>query len=57
MKKWLLVALMLLPSLALAEDAPKLDSGDTAWMMMSAAMVLLMTPAGLALFLWRYDPF
>ena len=50
MKKWLLVALMLLPSLALAEDAPKLDSGDTAWMMMSAAMVLLMTPAGLALF-------
>jgi len=50
MKKWLIVALMLLPSLALAEDAPKLDTGDTAWMMMSAAMVLLMTPAGLALF-------
>jgi Amt family ammonium transporter len=50
MKKWLLIALMLLPTLALAEDAPKLDSGDTAWMMMSAALVLLMTPAGLALF-------
>ncbi len=50
MKKWLLIASMLLPSLALAEDAPKLDSGNTAWMMMSAAMVLLMTPAGLALF-------
>ena len=48
MKKWLLIALMLVPSLALAED--KLDSGDTAWMMMSAALVLLMTPAGLALF-------
>ena len=48
MKKWLLLALMLLPSLAFAED--KLDSGDTAWMMMSAALVLLMTPAGLALF-------
>jgi len=48
MKKWLLVALMLLPSLALAED--KLDTGDTAWMMMSTALVLLMTPAGLALF-------
>jgi len=48
MKKWLLIALMFLPSLALAED--KLDSGDTAWMMMSAALVLLMTPAGLALF-------
>ena len=50
MKKWLLIALMLLPSLALAEDVPTLDTGDTAWMMMSAALVLLMTPAGLALF-------
>ena len=48
MKKWLLIALMILPTLALAED--KLDSGDTAWMMMSTALVLLMTPAGLALF-------
>ncbi|MDQ7059952.1 MAG: ammonium transporter [Sulfurimonas sp.] len=48
MKKWLLIALMLLPSLAFAEDA--LDTGDTAWMMMSTALVLLMTPAGLALF-------
>ena len=46
MKKWLW--LTLLPSLALAEDT--LDSGDTAWMMVSAALVLLMTPAGLALF-------
>ena len=50
MKKWLLIALMLLPSLVLAEDVPTLDTGDTAWMMMSAALVLLMTPAGLALF-------
>ena len=50
MKKYLTLALMLLPSLALAEDVPTLDSGDTAWMMMSAALVLLMTPAGLALF-------
>ena len=48
MKKWLLLALTLLPSLAFADD--KLDTGDTAWMMMSAALVLLMTPAGLALF-------
>ena len=48
MKKWLTIALMLLPTLALAEDV--LDTGDTAWMMMSAALVLLMTPAGLALF-------
>jgi len=48
MKKWLTIALMLLPTMALAEDV--LDTGDTAWMMMSAALVLLMTPAGLALF-------
>lgn len=48
MKKWLLIALTLLPSLAFAQDT--LDTGDTAWMMMSAALVLLMTPAGLALF-------
>ena len=39
---------MFLPIFAFAED--KLDTGDTAWMMMSTALVLLMTPAGLALF-------
>ncbi len=46
-----LVVALLLPIVAFAEDAaPVLDSGDTAWMMMSVALVLLMTPAGLALF-------
>jgi len=50
MKKWLLSMMMLMPALALADDAPTLDSGDTAWMMVSTALVLLMTPAGLALF-------
>ena len=50
MKKYLYTLLLLLPSLALAEEAPTIDTGDTAWMMMSAALVLLMTPAGLALF-------
>jgi len=50
MKKWLLSMMMLLPTLALADDAPTLDSGNTAWMMVSTALVLLMTPAGLALF-------
>lgn len=39
---------MFLPIFAFAED--KLDTGDTAWMMVSTAFVLLMTPAGLALF-------
>jgi len=48
MKKRLLSLLMLSPVLLLADD--KLDSGDTAWMMVSTALVLLMTPAGLALF-------
>ena len=36
---------------AFADDAPpKLDSGDTAWMLSSTALVLLMTVPGLALF-------
>jgi len=43
-----LLTLLALPVLTFAED--KLDSGDTAWMMVSTAFVLLMTPAGLALF-------
>ncbi len=43
--------LLLVPLSALAEDAaPTLDSGDTAWMLMSTALVLLMTIPGLALF-------
>ncbi|MFA5215983.1 ammonium transporter [Sulfuricurvum sp.] len=59
MKKWLL-ALLLLGVSAFADDAnatavveaaaPVLNSGDTAWMMMSTALVMLMTPIGLALF-------
>src|SRR5262249_17782605 len=32
-----------------AKEVPKVDSGDTAWMLMSAGLVLLMVP-GLALF-------
>ena len=43
--------LSLLPSLAMAEDAaPTLNSGDTAWMLTSTALVLFMTIPGLALF-------
>src|SRR5476651_51840 len=45
----------LLPALlaaapAFAEDPPKIDTGDTAWMLASTALVLLMTIPGLALF-------
>ncbi len=50
MKKLLLLLAMVIPALAFAGEAPKLDTGDTAWMMVSTAFVLLMTPAGLALF-------
>jgi len=35
---------------AAAAAAPKLDSGDTAWMLTSVALVLMMTIPGLALF-------
>ncbi|MDB4930747.1 MAG: ammonia channel protein [Myxococcaceae bacterium] len=44
-----LAALLLLPSVARADPAPALDTGDTAWLLVSSAFVLLMTP-GLALF-------
>jgi Amt family ammonium transporter len=46
-----LLTTMLAAAPAFAEDAPpKLDSGDTAWMLSSTALVLLMTIPGLALF-------
>jgi Amt family ammonium transporter len=35
---------------AAAQEAPALDTGDTAWMMTATALVLLMTIPGLALF-------
>ncbi len=46
--KRLLLALLALPTLVFAEDT--LNSGDTAWMLVATAFVMLMTPAGLALF-------
>jgi ammonium transporter, Amt family len=39
-----------LATLAPSAMAAELNTGDTAWMMMSTALVLLMTPVGLALF-------
>ncbi len=51
---WGLTALLTTMVVALpafADDAPpKIDSGDTAWMLASTALVLLMTIPGLALF-------
>jgi len=46
--KFLALMAILLPVAAMAEDT--LDSGDTAWMLVATAFVMLMTPAGLALF-------
>jgi len=48
--KLLALLALFIPAFLFAGEAPKLDSGDTAWMMVSTAFVLLMTPAGLALF-------
>lgn len=47
MSKFVLL-LLLLPSIALANDG--IDTGDTAWVLTSTALVLLMTMPGLALF-------
>jgi Amt family ammonium transporter len=41
---------LLAPALALAEELPVLNSGDTAWMLTATALVLFMTIPGLALF-------
>jgi len=43
-----LLAMLALPVIASAEDT--LSGGDTAWMLVATAFVMLMTPAGLALF-------
>jgi Amt family ammonium transporter len=45
-----LAGLALSAAPAFAAEAPKIDSGDTAWMLTSSALVLMMTIPGLALF-------
>ncbi|TWH76122.1 Amt family ammonium transporter [Azomonas agilis] len=47
--KGALLALLASPGLAMAQETT-LDSGDTAWMLISTALVLFMTIPGLALF-------
>ncbi|MEA2783132.1 MAG: ammonium transporter, Amt family [Rhodospirillaceae bacterium] len=44
------LTLLLLQATPAFADAPKLDRGDTAWMLTSTALVLMMTIPGLALF-------
>ncbi|MGC9061891.1 ammonium transporter [Calditerrivibrio sp.] len=52
MKKMTSVVLLILLAngLAIAEDKPVLNGADTAWIIVATALVMLMTPAGLALF-------
>jgi ammonium transporter, Amt family len=45
-----MLLLLTFSAVAQAPAAPKLDSGDTAWMLTSVALVLMMTVPGLALF-------
>ena len=42
--------LSLIPLSAYAEDVPTINSGNTAWIIVATALVMMMTPAGLALF-------
>jgi ammonium transporter len=53
MNKTRLLALLapcMLPAVAMAGDSVAIDSGDTAWMLTSALLVILMSLPGLALF-------
>jgi Amt family ammonium transporter len=52
LRRGALYGLLLLPGLVAAEEAakPAINSGDTAWMLTSTALVLFMTIPGLALF-------
>ncbi len=50
MKPWVLAAPLLLVPFSSAFAADGLNSGDTAWIIVSTALVMMMTPAGLALF-------
>lgn len=44
----IIVCFLFLPAVSFASNG--FDSGDTAWLLMSTALVMMMTPAGLALF-------
>jgi Amt family ammonium transporter len=49
-KRLLLAAILLALPFSSAVASDGLNSGDTAWMIVSTALVMMMTPAGLALF-------
>lgn len=45
-----LIGFALSTTTAFAQEAASIDTGDIAWMLIATALVMLMTPAGLALF-------
>jgi len=49
-KPWMIAAPLLLVPFSSAFAADELNTGDTAWIIVSTALVMMMTPAGLALF-------
>ena len=44
------IGLALSTTNAFAQEVASIDTGDTAWMLIATALVMLMTPAGLAFF-------
>ena len=50
LKKMILTAIISLMPFSSALAADVLNSGDTAWIIVATALVMVMTPAGLALF-------
>jgi len=51
MKKWIFYFIItIFPIYGFASEGAKINGGDTAWMIVATALVMLMTPAGLALF-------
>ncbi len=49
-KSWMFAVPLLLAPFSSAYAAEELNTGDTAWIIVSTALVMMMTPAGLALF-------
>ncbi len=47
---WIMMLILFLLSAGPAFAADAIDSGDTAWIIVATALVMMMTPAGLALF-------
>jgi len=48
--RYFITAAALIPTVLAAQESRGIDSGERAWMMIATALVVLMTPAGLALF-------